>query len=132
MLRHAESAKRLLAALEQHAIAAEKLLGSDTPTDFLAAIEERDRLLGELNGVVEAIARERMPTGRARAAQLAVLEEVGRIAATALESHERLVQRASRERDRLASAVERSNRPDQVANQYAGYRSRSAGLSITG
>jgi hypothetical protein len=133
LVRHAASAKRLLAALQQQADAAEYLIGSDAAKEFLAALEERDRILGELNGVFQAIARERVGTGRERQMQAAVLQEVTQAAATALESHERLTVRAKRERDRLAAAVERSKRPDKVARQYGGYGDRrSAGLSVTG
>src|SRR5262249_37425532 len=108
---------------------------SDAAADLLAAIEERDRILGELNGVVQAIARERVGTGRERELQMAVLQEVAHTAAFALESHERLVRRTARERDRLAEAIERSNRPDAVANQYGAFGAgarRSSGLSVTG
>jgi hypothetical protein len=133
LVRHATSAKRLLATLQQHADATADLIGSDAAAEFLAAIEERDRILGELNGVVQAIARERVAFGRDRDLQVAVLQEVAHTAAFALESHERLMQRTHRERDRLAEALERSNRPDTVANQYGAYGTpRSSALSVTG
>jgi hypothetical protein len=132
LLRHAASAKRLLTTLQQHADATANLIGSDA-TEFLAAIEERDRILGELNGVVQAIARERIALGHGREVQMAVLQEVAQTAAFALESHERLAERAHRERDRLADALERTNRPDAVANHYGAFATpRSSGLSVTG
>jgi len=133
LMRHATSAKRLLASLQQHSDATADLIGNDAATDFLAAIEERDRILGELNGVVQAIARERVATGHERDLQVAVLQDVAHTAAFALESHERLMRRTQTERDRLADALERSNRPDAIANQYGAYEApRSSGLSITG
>jgi hypothetical protein len=132
MARHAASATRLLAVLQQHADESADLIGSDAVT-FLAALEERDRVLGQLNGVVEAIVRERVATGRARTAQLALVKDIAQAAASALESHERLMLRARRERDRLAEAVALVDRPDPVADHYATFGvPRSAGLSVTG
>jgi hypothetical protein len=135
LVRHATSAKLLLTALQQQADTTADLVGSDAAADFLAALEERDRILGELNGIVQAIARERVGMGRERELQIAVLQEVAHTAAFALESHERLMQRTQRERDRLADALERTNHPDSVANQYGAYgagAARSSGLSVTG
>ena len=133
MVRHAATAKRLLAALHQHANATADLIGGDTPTEFFAALEERDRLLGELNGVVQAITREQVTTPRDKQTRAAVVQEVVNGATAALASHEQLVVRMQRERDRLADAVERSAKPDTVAKQYSGYAAtHSAGLSVTG
>jgi hypothetical protein len=133
IVRHAALAKRLLATLQEQTEATMNLIGGDTPTEFFAALEERDRLLGELNGVVEAMTRERVSTGRERQMQVAVIHEIVQAAAAVFASHGQLAERVLRERDRLAEAVERSNKPDTVANQYSGYgMRRSAGLSVTG
>jgi hypothetical protein len=132
IMRHAATAKRLLAALQQHTETTLNLVGGDAPTEFFAALNDRDRLLAELNGVVEAITRERAMTRRDREIQIAVVQDVVHTATAALASHNQLVARVQRERDRLADAVQRSSRPDSVANQYSGYARRSAGLSVTG
>lgn len=132
-MRHAASAKRLLASLQQQADATTNLVGGDTPTEFFAALEERDRLLAELSGVVQAMTRERAATGRDRQVQIAVIQDVVQTATAALASHAQLAERVQRERDRLSDAVTRSNKPDTVAHQYSTYGAqRSAGLSVTG
>ena len=127
---HVETAKRLLDTLEQHAEAALDALGVDD-AQFMASVAERDRVLAELNNVVAAIAHER-PTGDA--VDSALLAEMARAASTALESHDTLMGRTQAERDRLAAALDRAKRPDQVANQYAVATSgpRTATLSVTG
>ncbi len=133
ILRHAASAKRLLIMLQQHTEATLSLVGGDTPTEFFTALHERDRLLAELNTVVEAITRERTMTRRDREMQIAVVKDVVQTATVALASHNQLAERVQRERDRLADAVQRSSKPDTVAQQYSGYGARrSAGLSVTG
>jgi len=131
--RHAAAAKRLLAVLQQHADASAELLGSDAAADFLAAIDERQRLLGELNGHFQAIVRERVIGARERQMRIDVLQELATSAKSALEAHERLTARAQQDRDRLAVAVNLSGRPDSVARHYSAYGAqRSAGLSVTG
>jgi hypothetical protein len=133
IVRHAGLAKKLLAALQQHGDATAQLVGGDTPTEFFAALEERERLLAELNNVIEAMTRERLGTGRERQVQIALIQDVLQTATAAMASQNELVGRVQRERNRLAEAVERSNRPDTVAHQYSGYGMRvSAGLSVTG
>jgi hypothetical protein len=100
---------------------------------LLAALDERDRLLTQLNQVIDAIVHARVIGSQERAARMTLAREIAEAAAMALESHERLVARAQLERDRLAGAVERSTRPDTVARQYSNAgRRRSAGLSVTG
>lgn len=131
--RHAASAKRLLVVLQQHADASAELLGTDDAADFLAAIDERQRMLGELDGHFQAIARERVIGARERQMRIDVLQELTASAKSALDAHERLTVRAQQQRDRLAAAVNRSGRPDTVARQYSAYGAqRSAGLSVTG
>lgn len=133
MLRHAASAKRVLAALQRHTETTMSLIGGDVPAEFFAALRERDRLLAELNGVVEAITRERAMTRRDRETQIAIVKDVVQAAAAALASHNQLAERVQRERDRLADAVQRSSKPDTVAQQYSGYGARrSAGFSVAG
>lgn len=60
---HVEAAKRLLQELEQHAQSAVDALGRDGGADFLAAVSERDRVLAQLDDVVEALAHERSEAG---------------------------------------------------------------------
>jgi hypothetical protein len=133
IVRHAERAKKLLAALQQHGDATAKLVGGETPAEFFAALEERERLLDELNNVIEAMTRERLGMGRERQAQIALIQDVLQTATAAMASQNELVGRVQRERNRLADAVERSSKPDTVAHQYSGYGMRvSAGLSVTG
>jgi uncharacterized protein YukE len=120
---HVEAAKRLLGELEQHSATALGALGRDSGSDFFAAVEERDHVLEQLNTVVEALAHERQEIEQPGAEQDdrtgALLAEMARAAAAALESHENLVARTQQERDRLAGALQRTNRTDSVADQYA-------------
>ena len=133
IVRHAGLAKQLLAALKQHGDATAKLGGGEAPAEFFAALEERERLLTDLNNVIEAMTRERLGTGRERQVQIALIQDVLQSAMAAVESQNQLVERVQVERNRLADAVERSSKPDTVAHQYSGYGMRvSAGLSVTG
>ncbi|MDB4878226.1 MAG: hypothetical protein JWM41_4672 [Gemmatimonadetes bacterium] len=120
---HVEAAKRLLGELEQHSATALGALGRDSGSDFFAAVEERDHVLEQLNTVVEALAHERheieQPGAEHDDRTGALLAEMARAAAAALESHENLVARTQQERDRLAGALQRTNRADSVADQYA-------------
>ena len=131
---HVEAAKRLLDELEQHAETALQALGTDD-AEFLVAVEERDRILGELTVVVEALANERLadPDG-SRGGDSALLAEMAQAASAALESHAQLLSRTQHERDRLAAALDRTKRPDAIAHQYAVATSapRAATLSVTG
>jgi uncharacterized protein YukE len=120
---HVEAAKRLLEELEQHSATALGALGRDSGSEFFAAVEERDQVLEQLNSVVEALAHERQeleqPGAEQDARTGALLAEMARAAAAALESHENLVARTQQERDRLAGALQRSTRTDAIADQYA-------------
>jgi len=118
---HVEAAKRILAALEEHANTAMSALERDGGAAFFAAVDERSRVLAELDSVVEALAHERAMSDAAQddPATGALLADMARAAAAALESHEQLVAQTRRERDRLAAAMQRANRPDSVALQYA-------------
>ena len=133
IVRHAGLAKKLLAALEQHGDATAKLVGGEIPGDFFAALDERERLLAELNNVIEAMTRERLGIGRERQVQIGLIQDVLQAAMAAVESQNKLVDRVQTERNRLADAVERSSKPDVVAHQYVAYgMPRSAGLSVRG
>ena len=120
---HVEAAKRLLGELEEHAATALGALGRDSGSEFFAAVEQRDHVLEQLNVVVEALAHERTALEQPGAEQDdrtgALLAEMARAAAAALESHENLVARTQVERDRLAGALERTSRVDSIADQYA-------------
>jgi hypothetical protein len=118
---HVEAAKRILAELEEHATTAISALARDGGAEFFAAVDERSRVLAELDAVVEALAHERASQDPAHEdpATGALLADMARAAAAALESHEQLVAQTRRERDRLAAAMQRANRPDSVALHYA-------------
>lgn len=120
---HVEAAKRLLQELEQHAQSAVDALGRDGGADFLAAVSERDRVLAQLDDVVEALAHERSEAGEQQDPDVdtgPLLAEMARVAAAALEAHENLLARTRMERDRLAALLHRTNEPDRIANKYAG------------
>jgi hypothetical protein len=134
---HVEAAKRLLRELEQHAETALHALGRESGAEFFAAVDERDRILGELDGIVDALTSERNAPGTSPSDEdpetSSLFAEMAQAAAVALESHDRLATETRRERDRLAAALRRTVRPDSVAHQYAassGPRSRT--ISVTG
>lgn len=108
-------------------------LGREESAEFFAAVDARDGLLGQLDGVIGNLTREHS-NGSADPKLQAMLDEVARAATAALTSHQRLVARARRERDRLRTVMERVDRPDAIANQYSA-TARSASkrtLSVTG
>ena len=121
---HVEAAKRLLQELEQHAQIAVDALGRDGGAEFLAAVNDRDRVLAQLDDVVESLAHERAEPDDAEPQSDAetgpLLAEMARVAAAALEAHENLLARTRMERDRLAALLHRTNEPDRIANRYAG------------
>jgi DNA repair ATPase RecN len=132
---HVEAAKRLLDELEQHADSALRALGDEDGSEFLAAVHERDRVLAELNDVVEALAHERVVESDPTASEDSeLLAEMAQAASEALESHEHLMARTQAERDRLAAALDRAKRPDTIAHQYAVATAaqRRTTLSVTG
>lgn len=130
---HVEAAKRLLDALERQAESALDAMQSENTASFLVAVNERERILGELNGVVEALAHERIADPENRV-DSDLLDEMAHAASAALESHEQLMARTQMERDRLAAALDRAKRPDTIAHQYAVATSgpRAGTLSVTG
>jgi hypothetical protein len=133
---HVEAAKRLLRELESQAETALDALGRDSGDEFLAAVNERDQILGQLDEVVEALAHERVGFGAANedAETSQLLAEMARAAAAALESHEYLAAQTRRERDRVGAALERTARPDSIASQYGATSSgpRPRTFSVTG
>jgi hypothetical protein len=134
---HVEAAKRLLQELELHADTAMNALGRESGIEFFAAVDERDRILEELDVVVDALAHERAaagPNGRRDPQSAPLINEMARAAAAALESHEQLMLRTRQERDRLAVALKTTTRTDSIANQYAAasMTSRAGSLSVTG
>jgi hypothetical protein len=134
--RHVEAAKQLLRELEQHAGTAIDALGREDGSEFLAAVTERDRILAQLDQVVEALSQTRAagPTGEHDPAIASLFNEMAAAAAAALESHDQLASFTRSERDRLAAAMQRSNTPDAVANQYSAVANagRPRTLSVTG
>jgi hypothetical protein len=135
--RHVEAAKRLLRELEQHAGTAIDAIGREDGSEFLAAVTERDRILAQLDQVVEALSHSR-PAPNANGEhdpEIANLfSEMAAAAAAALESHDQLASFTRSERDRLAAAMQRSNSPDVVAHQYSAVANagRPRTLSVTG
>jgi hypothetical protein len=135
---HVEAAKRLLRELEQHAETALHALGHDSSDVFVAAVDERDRILAQLDEVVGALASERAATVDASGEQdpevTSLFTEMAQAAAKALASHDQLAWHTRRERDRLAAALQRTNRPDSIAHHYAvaATPARPRTLSVTG
>jgi len=137
---HVEAAKRVLRELERHADAAMDTLNTGDSSQFLAAIEERETLLAKLTQVVDVLTHERAsadvrrPKERETAETNALLGDLARAAAGVMASQEKLVASTTKERDRLAAAVRRADKPDQVANQYAAvsHVSHAGTLSVTG
>src|SRR5258706_16374043 len=103
--RHVDAAKALLCELEQQAATAMNALGRDENAEFFAAVDDRNRILEQLDDVVDALVQERVlageQAGETDAMTRALLVEVARAASAALESHEQLTTEARRERDRL-------------------------------
>ena len=134
---HVEAAKRLLQELERHAELALHALGRESGTDFVATVDERDRILAQLDEVVDALSQERSSSesfGEPDPEVAGLFAEVAQAAAAALASHDQLAMHTRRERDRLAAALHRTNRPDTVAHQYAAatHAARPRTLSVTG
>ncbi len=134
---HVEAAKRLLGELEQHAESARHALGHDSGADFFAAVEERERILHELDEVVAALAHEHAVSadGAERDVETTtLLAEMAQAAARALESHDQLESQTCEERTRLGMAVQANARVDAVATQYAVASStpRQQSFSVTG
>lgn len=132
---HVATAKRLLESLEEQAASALGALEHEGGAGFAGALDERNRILGQLTEVVDAIAQQ----GGTEAAQdeglQPMLAEMARAAAAALESQQLLTTQASRERNRLAVVLHNTNRRDTVAQQYAaatGGSPRRATLSVSG
>jgi hypothetical protein len=132
---HVEAAKRLLRELEQHAQTAMQALGRENGAEFFAAVDARDHILGQLDGVVDKLTQERKAsgsTGMQDAEASSLFAEVAQAAASALDLHDRLTTEARRERDRLAAALRRTTRVDAVARHYAASSPRTRRISVTG
>jgi signal transduction histidine kinase len=140
LAQYAERATRLLAGLEQLDAKAYAALDDGRPTDFFAAVAERDMVMGQLSEVIDAFTRESELAKRVGAGSGIevdagpIFADMSRAATAALESQQQLTARTARERNRLAAALHNTNRPDAVASQYGvgnGVR-RSGTLSVTG
>jgi hypothetical protein len=134
--RYVDVAKQLLRELEQHAGTAIDALGREDESEFLAAVNERDRILAQLDQVVEALSQSRPAAGPSGEdpAITSLFNEMAAAAAAALESHDQLASVTRAERDRLALAIQRTNTPDAVAHQYSAVANagRPRTLSVTG
>jgi len=131
---HVEAAKRLLRELDQHAHAAIESLDRGDATGLGSALEKRDDLLAQLQRVTEALAQERALAGAwAEKGPDHTLADLAAVADAALASDNRLLERATTERDRLGDAVRRAGQRDVVANQYAATMPAAQPLlSVTG
>jgi Skp family chaperone for outer membrane proteins len=133
---HVEAAKRLLQELALHADSAMSVLGQESGNEFFAAVDERGRILAELDAVVDALAHARAMAGPGahREIEATQLNEMARAAAAALESQEQLLLRTRQERDRLAQALKATKRTDSIASHYtaASTAGRARTLSVTG
>jgi hypothetical protein len=133
-----EAAKQLLLELEQQANASLETLSRGNGTEFLAAIEKRDAILEELARVTEALAQERAHFGggshEERREVQSLMAKLSEGANSAMASHQRLVLKATETRNRLEAAVQKADRPDTVATQYAATMpgARESLLSVTG
>ena len=130
---HVENAKRLLKELERHAEVALHALGHESGDSFVAAVDERDRIISRLDEIVQSLVDERF--GDSNDPEIRELfDEMAQASATALESHNELASHARRERDRLAAALNRATKPDSVAHHYAAATTpaRSRTFSVTG
>ncbi len=140
MAHHAEIATQLLVSLEQLDTRAHAALDDGRSVEFFAAIDEREALLSKFSEVIDAFTRESLAEQRSEFESGIevdagpIFAEMVNAAKAALESQQQLTARATRERNRLAAALHNTNRPDAVANQYAGaYGARRSGtLSVTG
>jgi len=134
--RHAAVAKQLLHELEQHAGTAIDAIGREDGSEFLAAVNERDRILAQLDQVVDALSRARPARGSSgEAPEITMLfKEMAAATAAALASHDQLTSFTRAERDRLAIAIRRTNTTDVVAHQYSAVANagRPRTLSVTG
>ncbi|MEO7085979.1 MAG: hypothetical protein ABI442_03990 [Gemmatimonadaceae bacterium] len=133
---HVEAAKRLLEELELHADSAMNAIGRESGTEFFAAVDERDRILEELDAVVDALAHARAIAGPGPrgGVEPSLLNDMARAATAALESQEKLLLRTRQERDRLADALQATKRTDTVASHYAAASTagRPQTFSVTG
>lgn len=137
---YAEKANQLLEGLGRLDAKAYAALDEGRPTDFFAAIGERDVVVGQLSEVIDAFTRE-TAIARGFGENTGIAVDAGRIfadmsrtATAALESQQQLTARTARERNRLAAALHNTNRPDGVASQYGvglGVR-RPGTFSVTG
>jgi hypothetical protein len=134
--RHVNAAKQLLRELEQHASTAIDAIGREDGSEFLAAVNDRDRILAQLDQVVDALSQSRSAIGSSGEDPeiTSLFNEMAAAAAAALESHDQLTSFTRAERDRLAIAIQRSNQTDVVAHQYSAVANagRPRTLSVTG
>jgi hypothetical protein len=119
---HVAAAKQLLAELDLHANVIAKAIGQDDGTKVLAAVEQRGRVLAELDVVTQSMARAgSWQNGQPPFSQLLTA------ASAAQESQDQLFLRVRGERDRLSTALDRNRRPDLVADRYAATRGSGRG-----
>jgi hypothetical protein len=130
---HVEAAKRLFRELDQHARAAIDSLDRGDATGLDSALEKREELLAELGRVTDTLARERALSGAWGHEVHHPLADLAAVADAAWASDQRLLERATKERDRLGDAVRRAGQRDVVAHQYAATMPAAQPiLSVTG
>jgi len=112
---HVAAAKQLLAELDGHTRAIADGIGRTDGAQVLAAVEQRGRLLAQLDDVTHEMARAgswQRPTDQP------AFDDLLNAASAALHSQDQLFRRARGERDRLSAALGRNVRPDAIADQY--------------
>lgn len=119
---HVAAAKLLLAELDLHANAISNAIGQDDGAKILAAVDQRGRVLAELEGVTQSMAR----AGSWQHSQ-PQFNQLLSAATAAQESQDQLFRRVRGERDRLSTALDRNRRPDAVADRYAATRGSGRG-----
>lgn len=133
--RHIATAKRLLVDLERYAETAVLAMSREDDTEFFAALDVRETLLGDLSATISALAHAHAWTSSAGAEDphRTMLTDVAHQAAAALEAQERLAVHCRKRRDELAGAIRKLDVPDLVAHRYAASGlSRRVTLSVTG
>ena len=133
---HAQAAKRLLHELEQQSDAARSALDRDEGDEFLSAVSARDKILAELEHVVNALVQERSSLdkqGPSSAEAKRLFAEVAQVAAAALESQESLHEHVRIGRDRAGAALGRAPAHQPSSKGYGGTNaSPRRTLSVTG
>lgn len=121
---HVEAARRLLRELDRHAAANAATLSAGTGIQFLTAVQERHALFQELSRACAALAHERVISasesrGRPSGGASVIFAELADAVNAAEASHQALVARARKERDRLAMSAGREDESEASTRHAA-------------